>query len=63
MVVYNLNPFKPFVKQLNIDINSLIANNNIRSVILEIKTTYIKSLKYFVLFPENIFKVNRVLKS
>ena len=26
--------------------NSLIANNNIRSLILEIKTTNVKSLKY-----------------
>ena len=28
--------------------NSLIANNNIRSVILEIKTTNVKSLKYYM---------------
>ena len=36
--------------------------NNIRSVILEIKTGDEKYLKYyyFVLYPENIFKVNKV---
>ena len=44
----------------------MIANNSIRSLILEIgKTTDLKSLKYwyFVLFPEKIFKVNKILKS
>ena len=39
----------------------LIANNNITSVILESKTTGVKSLKYFALFSENIFKANKVL--
>ena len=36
--------------------NSLIMNNNIRSIILEIKMTEVKLLKYqyFVLFPENM---------
>ena len=33
----------------------LVGNNNVRSVKLEIKTTGVKSLKYFVLFPENVF--------
>ena len=45
--------------------NSFIPNNNIRSIILEIKTKDVKSLKYwyFILFPDNIFKVNNILKS
>ena len=36
-----------------------IENNTITSVILEIKTMDVKSFrhKYFVLFPENIFRV------
>ena len=40
--------------------NSLISNNNIRSVILEIKNDRRKIVKIlkFVLIPENIFKVN-----
>ena len=35
-------------------------HNNIRSIILKIKTTDIKSLKYyyFVLFPDNVFKIS-----
>ena len=40
--------------------DSLIANDDVRNVILENKTANIKSLKYyhFVLFPGKIFKVN-----
>ena len=41
--------------------NSLIANDNIRRVILEIKTIDVKSSKYeyFVLFTEKTFKVKK----
>ena len=45
--------------------NLLLSYNNIKSVILKIKTKDLKLLKYLylVLFPENIFKENKIFKT